>query len=48
MYYKYPFFRELKDAALKIVMITGDNMLTGISVARDSRIIDPAGTKIFS
>ena len=24
-------------------MITGDNMLTGISVARDSRIIDPAG-----
>jgi len=34
--------RELKDAALKIVMITGDNMLTGISVARDSRIIDPA------
>lgn len=33
--------RELREAALKIVMITGDNLLTGISVARDSGIIDP-------
>jgi len=33
--------QELRDAALKIVMITGDNILTAISVARDSGIIDP-------
>ncbi|XP_023338513.1 probable cation-transporting ATPase 13A3 isoform X5 [Eurytemora carolleeae] len=32
---------ELKAAELKIVMITGDNLLTGLSVSRDSGIIDP-------
>ncbi len=35
------FFSELKAAELKIVMITGDNLLTGLSVSRDSGIIDP-------
>jgi len=33
--------RELRAAELKIVMITGDNLLTGISVSRDSGIVDP-------
>ena len=34
-------FSELKAAELKIVMITGDNLLTGLSVSRDSGIVDP-------
>lgn len=33
--------RELKAAELKVVMITGDNLLTGISVSRDCSLVEP-------
>ena len=32
--------RELRRAELKVVMITGDNLLTAVSVARDCGIVD--------
>ncbi len=31
----------LKDAHIRTIMATGDNMLTAISVARECNIIDP-------
>lgn len=35
-----PVITQLKDAALRTVMVTGDNILTAISVARECGILD--------
>ena len=34
-----PVIRELKDAEIRCVMVTGDNLLTALSVARDCAMI---------
>lgn len=34
-----PVIQELKSANIRCVMVTGDNLLTAISVARDCRIV---------
>ncbi|XP_008206786.1 cation-transporting ATPase 13A2 isoform X2 [Nasonia vitripennis] len=36
-----PVIAALNDAAIKVVMVTGDNMLTALSVARDCDIVKP-------
>ncbi|XP_058794306.1 polyamine-transporting ATPase 13A3 isoform X2 [Phymastichus coffea] len=36
-----PVIGALNDAAIKVVMVTGDNMLTALSVARDCDIVKP-------
>lgn len=36
-----PVIAELNEAAIKVVMVTGDNILTALSVARDCDIIKP-------
>jgi cation-transporting ATPase 13A2 len=36
-----PMIAALNDAAIKVVMVTGDNMLTALSVARDCDIVKP-------
>ncbi|CAH1772705.1 unnamed protein product [Owenia fusiformis] len=36
-----PVIRQLRDADLRTIMVTGDNMLTALSVARDCEMIDP-------
>uniref|UniRef100_A0A8D9BL32 Cation-transporting ATPase n=2 Tax=Cacopsylla melanoneura TaxID=428564 RepID=A0A8D9BL32_9HEMI len=38
--------KELKDAKVKVVMITGDNIQTAISVAKECGIIDPGETVV--
>ncbi|KAI5754967.1 hypothetical protein M8J77_013022 [Diaphorina citri] len=38
--------KELKDAHVKVVMITGDNIQTAISVAKECGIIDPGETVV--
>ncbi|XP_073986306.1 polyamine-transporting ATPase 13A3-like isoform X2 [Rhodnius prolixus] len=36
-----PTIKTLKDAEIKVVMITGDNLQTAVSVAKECSIIDP-------
>ena len=36
-----PVIAALNDAKIKVVMVTGDNMLTALSVARDCDIVKP-------
>nr|XP_033814866.1 probable cation-transporting ATPase 13A4 isoform X3 [Geotrypetes seraphini] len=42
-----PVLRELSDAKLRMVMITGDNLQTAVTVARNSGIIPKAGKVIL-
>ena len=37
--------KQLTDARIKCVMITGDNLLTGVSVARDCGMV-PRGDRV--
>ncbi|KAK3104814.1 hypothetical protein FSP39_010866 [Pinctada imbricata] len=37
-----PVIAELRDANIRTVMVTGDNMLTAVSVARECGMVDPA------
>ena len=41
-----PVIAALNEAAIKVVMVTGDNMLTALSVARDCDIVKPGGQVI--
>lgn len=41
-----PCIQTLNDANIKIVMVTGDNILTAVSVARDCKIITPGQSVI--
>lgn len=41
-----PCIQTLNDANIKIVMLTGDNILTAVSVARDCKIITPGQSVI--
>lgn len=41
-----PCIQTLNDASIKIVMVTGDNILTAVSVARDCKIITPGQSVI--
>lgn len=40
--------RDLRQASIRTVMVTGDNMLTAISVARDCGMIPPQDTVIIA
>ncbi|KAJ2806220.1 hypothetical protein H4R21_000960, partial [Coemansia helicoidea] len=40
--------RELKDAAIRLVMCTGDNPLTAVSIARDCGLVDGADSVFIS
>lgn len=42
-----PVIAELNTACIKTVMVTGDNMLTALSVARDCDIVKP-GTPVIA
>merc|ERR1711977_54428 len=42
----YPALEKLYDANIETVMVTGDNILTAISVARDCRLLQPGVTVI--
>ena len=42
----YPAIKELHDADINTVMVTGDNILTAISVGRDCELIKPDQTVI--
>lgn len=42
-----PVIAELNTACIKMVMVTGDNMLTALSVARDCDIVKP-GTPVIA
>ena len=37
----YPALEKLHEADIETVMVTGDNILTAISVARDCRLLQP-------
>ncbi|XP_062591855.1 polyamine-transporting ATPase 13A3-like [Saccostrea cucullata] len=37
-----PVINELREANIRCIMVTGDNILTAISVARECRMVDPA------
>lgn len=39
-----PVIKQLLDANIRTVMVTGDNLLTGISVARDCHMVSPNDT----
>lgn len=39
-----PVIKELKQADVRCVMVTGDNLLTAISVARDCKMVDAVDT----
>lgn len=38
---------ELKKAAIRTIMCTGDNVLTAVSVGRDCELIDPAVSQVY-
>ncbi|KAJ2686455.1 hypothetical protein H4R19_006710, partial [Coemansia spiralis] len=40
--------RELKDAAIRLVMCTGDNVLTAVSIAQDCGLVDDTDTVFVS
>ena len=42
----YPALEKLHEADIETVMVTGDNILTGISVGRDCKLIRPGTTII--
>lgn len=42
-----PTLRELREAAIRTVMCTGDNVLTAVSVGRECELIDPSVTQIY-
>ena len=37
----YPAIKDLHEADINTVMVTGDNILTGISVGRDCELVRP-------
>ena len=37
-----PILRELSEAGIRSLMVTGDNLLTGIAVARDCAMLSPS------
>lgn len=39
--------QELRTAEIRTIMCTGDNVLTAVSVGRDSELIDPRVTQVF-
>lgn len=39
--------KELRAAAIRTVMCTGDNVLTAVSVGRECELIDPAVTQVY-
>lgn len=39
--------KDLRAAEIRTIMCTGDNVLTAISVGRDSELIDPQVTQVF-
>lgn len=39
--------KELRSAAIRTVMCTGDNVLTAVSVGRECELIDPAVTQVY-
>ncbi|GCB84397.1 hypothetical protein scyTo_0025205, partial [Scyliorhinus torazame] len=43
-----PILSELRRACIRLVMVTGDNMLTAVSVARECGMIPPRGKVIVT
>lgn len=39
--------KELRSAAIRTVMCTGDNVLTAVSVGRECELIDPSVTQVY-
>lgn len=42
-----PTLKELRAAEIRTIMCTGDNVLTAVSVGRESELIDPQVTQVF-